>query len=101
MGTIIVALLAIQPIFGLLHHNYYAKNHSRGIISYVHIWYGRALLITGIVNGGLGLQLAYQSKGFIIAYSVVAGVIALVYFASVATMAINSRSKRPQHIEPP
>ncbi|KAL6887043.1 hypothetical protein GGI43DRAFT_426070 [Trichoderma evansii] len=101
MGTIIVALLAILPIFGWLHHNYSVKNQSRGIISYVYICYGRSLLIVGIVNGGLGLQLAYQSKGLIIAYSVVAGVIVLVYFVSFATKTIDSKSKQPQHIESP
>ncbi|UKZ96621.1 uncharacterized protein TrAFT101_011399 [Trichoderma asperellum] len=85
MGTIIVVLLALQPIFGWLHHGYYVKNQSRGAISYVHIWYGRTLLIIGTINGGLGLQLANQSKGFIIAYSVVAGVIILIYLASIAT----------------
>lgn len=84
-GTVIVCLMVLQPIGGSLHHMYYVKHQSRGIVSHVHIWYGRALMILGVVNGGLGIQLVRNSggggTGFIVAYSVVAGVIALLYVA--------------------
>ena len=45
----------------------------------VHIWHGRILIILGIVNGGLGLQLADNTTSGEIAYGVVAGVIFVVY----------------------
>ena len=52
----------------------------------MHIWYGRALFIMAIVNGGLGLQLAARlgsrTIGGEIAYGVVAGVVGLVYICS-------------------
>ncbi|KAF7554957.1 hypothetical protein G7046_g6673 [Stylonectria norvegica] len=82
MGTIIVALIALQPILGWIHHNQYARHQKRSAISHVHIWFGRALLILGAINGGLGLQLAGSSRKYIIAYSVVAGVISALYVAS-------------------
>ncbi len=52
---------------------------SRGLISYVHIWWGRFLMVLGVVNGGLGLQLAQESSGPVIAYAVIAGVVFVVY----------------------
>ncbi|KAI1107590.1 putative iron reductase domain protein [Jackrogersella minutella] len=81
-GTVIVCLMAVQPVLGWLHHRYFLKNQSRGLISHAHIWYGRALLIMGVVNGGLGLQLADSSRTFVLAYSILAGVIFAVYIAA-------------------
>lgn len=40
-------------------------------------------MIIGIVNGGLGLQLGDAPNRYIIAYSVVAGVMSLLYVASI------------------
>jgi hypothetical protein len=34
----------------------------------------------GVVNGGLGLKLARESDGYIIAYGVVSGLVFLAYF---------------------
>lgn len=64
---------------GVWHHRHYVKHQARGVVSHFHIWWGRSLLIIGVVNGGLGLQLASASNNLIIAYSVVAGVIFLIY----------------------
>ncbi|KAM0424715.1 hypothetical protein ACHAPT_010025 [Fusarium lateritium] len=83
MGTIVVALMGLQPILGFAHHRYFRSHGKRGIISHVHIWFGRILMILGIINGGLGLQLASSSNGYIIAYSVIAGIAALVYTGSI------------------
>ncbi|KAL6891244.1 iron reductase domain protein [Trichoderma longibrachiatum] len=84
LGVILVALISLQPIFGLIHHVNYLKTQRRGIFGHLHCWYGRALMIIGIVNGGLGLQLGNVATRYIIAYSVVAGVTTLFYLASIA-----------------
>ncbi|KAM5355807.1 hypothetical protein ACJ41O_002453 [Fusarium nematophilum] len=81
MGTIVVALMGLQPILGWAHHRYFVSHGKRGIISHVHIWFGRILMILGIINGGLGLQLAGSPRGYVIAYSVVAGIAAVLYLA--------------------
>lgn len=73
--------MAIQPILGFVHHKQYVKHQKRSVVSHVHIWYGRILMILGIINGGLGLQLASGRKSFIIAYSVVAAIVSLLYVA--------------------
>ena len=79
----IVALFLLQPFIGLSHHYLYKKTGGRTPVSHIHIWLGRSILICGAVNGGLGLQLAANSKGGEIAWGVVAGVIALIYAAIV------------------
>lgn len=74
-----VCLLAIQPALGQLHHQHFMKTGGRGIISYVHLWWGRILLVLGTINGGLGFQLAHTSHGWITAYSIIAVVFYLLY----------------------
>lgn len=82
MGTVVVVLITLQPILGYMHHRYFLSHGKRGIISHIHIWFGRALMIIGIVNGGLGLKLASSSRAFIIAYSVIAGLAAILYLGA-------------------
>ncbi|KAF5669268.1 cellobiose dehydrogenase [Fusarium heterosporum] len=82
LGTAICALITLQPILGYMHHRYFLSHGKRGVISHVHIWFGRALIIIGIINGGLGLKLASSSKAFIIAYSVIAGIAAVLYLGA-------------------
>jgi hypothetical protein len=82
-GVAVVALFLVQPLLGLVHHFMYRKTQSRNMFSHIHVWYGRALMILAVVNGGLGLQLADNSKGGTIAYSVIAGVFGAGYIASV------------------
>lgn len=78
-GIVIVALFLIQPILGIIHHLQYRRNLARAPVSYLHIWYGRLIILLGVINGGLGLQLADNTKNGEIAYGVVAGVVGLTY----------------------
>lgn len=82
LGTIVCCGMIIQPAIGFLHHRYYKKHQSRGIVSYAHIWYGRITMFVGIVNGGLGLKLSAASNTWVIAYSVVSAIVCVAYAAS-------------------
>ncbi|KAK2026248.1 integral membrane protein [Colletotrichum zoysiae] len=93
LGTVVVAMLAIQPFLGLAHHKYYKKHQTRGMVSHAHIWYGRALMFLGIINGGLGLELASSSRSYVVAYSVIAAIIGVAWFGSAVWGEIR-RSKR-------
>lgn len=62
---------------------HYRKYKERGIISHIHIWYGRSLILLGIVDGGLGLWLAEAPPNFIVVYCVAAGLVTPVYILSV------------------
>ncbi len=78
-------LFILQPVFGLLHHKHYRRslslNHNTSQWRlFLHIWYGRILIILGIINGGLGLQLAANwSVAQMLAYVIVVAVVALLY----------------------
>lgn len=88
IGIILVVVLFFQPFLGLLHHTMFKRYSRRVIWSYGHIWLGRVAITLGIINGGLGLQLAQRTafypphKSIIIGYSVTAGIIWLVYIFS-------------------
>ncbi|KND90694.1 hypothetical protein TOPH_04608 [Tolypocladium ophioglossoides CBS 100239] len=92
LGVFVVPLMGIQPILGFLHHMYYVKNRRRGILGYIHIWYGRSLIIIGVVNGGLGLKYARdlglvrrsESRRFIAGYIVLAAIVAAAYLGTIA-----------------
>lgn len=69
------------------------------------MYYGRVLLILGIINGGLGLQLASDSPAYSrageIAYSVVAGVAGLMLLAIMAfTFRQHSKTVKTAHEAP-
>lgn len=50
-------------------------------------------MILGIVNGGLGLQATNQSTRFIIAYSVLAAVVSIIYTTSLTVGIYNRRNQ--------
>jgi hypothetical protein len=47
-----------QPLLGSLQHRYYKANGRTSVFGYAHRWIGRGAIILGIINSGLGLQLA-------------------------------------------
>ncbi|KAF2680400.1 iron reductase domain protein [Lentithecium fluviatile CBS 122367] len=95
IGIVVFICLFFQPIFGFLHHSLFKKYQSRTFWSYSHIWLGRSVITLGIINGGLGFELAdkmnLSSKSGMIAYSVVAGV---VWLAWVAAIVIGERRRK-------
>ena len=91
-GTTIIALFILQPFIGFYHHYLYQKTHGRTAVSHVHIWYGRIIMILAIINGGLGLQLANNSRNGKIIYGSLAGVMACLYVAFVLS---RRKSKAP------
>jgi hypothetical protein len=83
LGTTVVGMLVLQPIFGFIHHSLYKKLKKRTFASYLHIWWGRIIFILALTNGVLGLKLTEsdlgnQRAGFIV-YSIVVGIIGAIY----------------------
>ena len=93
---VVIALL-LQPVFGFIHHWRFLKKQRRGKWTILHVWYGRLLIILGMVNGGLGLHLASDgqaySKAGMIAYAVLAGISGIT-FLSVAAFASTMKEKK-------
>lgn len=87
-----------------MHHIMYKKYQGRTAWSHMHLWLGRIAITLGIINGGLGFQLADRlrmgSKPGMIAYSVVAGVVWLTWVAA-SIMGEKRRGKAVQYAERP
>ncbi|RJE25924.1 integral membrane protein [Aspergillus sclerotialis] len=83
LGIIIVVLMLIQPFIGFIHHYLFRRKQIQTAATHLHIWYGRLLILLGIINGGLGLALAGNTMAGTIAYGVVAGAIGVAYLSLV------------------
>ncbi|KAJ4356927.1 hypothetical protein N0V95_002941 [Ascochyta clinopodiicola] len=94
IGIVLVALMVFQPLGGWLHHRRFLRTGQRSVISHGHIWAGRIAIILGMINGGLGLELGGVETRYVIAYSVVAGVMGVAYLASIVYGEM-ARGRRP------
>lgn len=83
IGIVLIAMLMFQPLAGWLHHKQFVRSGQRSAVSHGHIWIGRIAIILGMINGGLGLQLGGVETRYVIAYSVVAGVMGFAYIVSI------------------
>jgi hypothetical protein len=94
IGMIVVAGLFFQPFLGLGHHYSYKRSLPLpNIFTYLHIWWGRALITLAMVNGGLGLQLAVNaSMTQIKAYGAVAGIMWVIWMATVLMASVKRRT---------
>ncbi|KAF9892139.1 hypothetical protein FE257_002545 [Aspergillus nanangensis] len=82
------ALILFQPAMGLLQHRYFHRTGKKGVFAYLHRWFGRCIILLGVINGGLGLHLARTTTatgplGAIIPYSVLVGVLGVFYILAI------------------
>ncbi|EPS36280.1 hypothetical protein H072_10217 [Dactylellina haptotyla CBS 200.50] len=94
IGFAVVGSLVIQPILGVIHHWLYKKHQKPTWWGIMHRWFGRTIIVVGIVNGGLGLLLAENTKGGKIVYAAIAGVAGLVYLMVVVQWFFRTRAVR-------
>lgn len=92
-------VVVVQAIGGVMHHINYKKYQKRTAISHAHIWIGRIIITLGMVNGGLGFELAgEEGVGELVAYGVVAGFIWLAWMSIDVWAALKTRrSQGPNH----
>jgi hypothetical protein len=61
IGLIVVlTIIVFQPAAGYLQHQYFKRTGGKSKYAYIHRWIGRGAIILGIINNGLGLQLAQE-----------------------------------------
>ncbi|KAG4416644.1 hypothetical protein IFR04_010224 [Cadophora malorum] len=96
IGLVVVGGLLIQPVTGLTHHLLYKRVGRPNAATYPHIWWGRAIITLGIINGGLGLKLSANTKSGEIAYGVVAGVMWCIWMAVILIAFLRSRNPRSE-----
>ncbi|CAL5868478.1 uncharacterized protein PFLUO_LOCUS2704 [Penicillium psychrofluorescens] len=100
IGLITVGgILLIQPLMGIIQHLHFRKTGQKAWFAYVHRWFGRSMILLGIINGGLGFMLAGIGssgvpRGAVIAYSVIAAGVVFVYIAVLASQAFLSKRRK-------
>lgn len=94
LGIAIFFVLLAQPICGWVHHKLFKKHGRRTLWSYVHLYNGRIAILLGMVNVGLGLQLAENAtSGQIIAYAAITTIVGFVYVAAAIYGEIKKKRK--------
>ncbi|KIY00819.1 uncharacterized protein Z520_03485 [Fonsecaea multimorphosa CBS 102226] len=59
IGYILVAWMGVfQPTLGLLQHIHFRRYGTRSAYGQTHRWLGRAMIMLGVINGGLGFKTA-------------------------------------------
>ncbi|GFP59091.1 hypothetical protein TASIC1_0012009400 [Trichoderma asperellum] len=56
-----VGFLSHPPLLGLLQHRYFKRTGGKSKFAYMHRWLGRGAIITGMINTGVGFQLAQKN----------------------------------------
>ncbi|KAL9630257.1 MAG: hypothetical protein Q9164_006513 [Protoblastenia rupestris] len=95
IGLVVVILLLFQPIFGRIHHLINVREHRHSLWGTIHVWFGRVVITLGIINGGLGLRFADNTRSGEIAYGVVASIVWIAWM-SVAVWSQLKTNKRTE-----
>ena len=91
IGLVVVVALLAQPTSGMTHHLLYKKTGGANIATYPHIWWGRAIVTLGIVNGGFGLQLSANTTKGEVAYAIAASVMWVLWMVVIVFCFAKSR----------
>lgn len=103
VGYIVVGcLILFQPALGIAQHLYFHRTGGRSVMGIIHRWLGRCAIILGIVNGGLGFMMAgpvgkspYVPNYAVIAYSVVAVIVFIIYVVVLVMSNIRAKKRSP------
>jgi len=86
IGLLVCAvIILVQPAMGILQHMHFRKTGGKSWFGIIHRWTGRIAILLGIVNNGLGFQLAEDWGGVNVPMSsyyrnfIIAGVLALIW----------------------
>ena len=89
-------MMTLQPFIGLIQHLKYRRTGKARAWNLLHRWYGRVLVLLGMINGGLGIQLANDTTGGKISYSVVAGISGTAFLGLVIWSEIRRSKEKDQ-----
>jgi uncharacterized membrane protein (DUF485 family) len=100
IGLITVStIILFQPIMGILQHLYFKKTGGKSIFAYLHRWIGRCAIALGMINSGLGFQLAgttgiIVSTGSYVRSYVLLGVFVSIWFSLVVFNDLRARRQK-------
>ncbi|KAK6812370.1 hypothetical protein RU639_011921 [Aspergillus parasiticus] len=94
-------LTLFQPAMGFFQHRHLRRDGGKSVFAYAHRWLGRSMIVLGTINGGLGFYLAGignpgAPQSAMIAYSIIAGVVGLVYLGVHLLVGIQGRPHRQE-----
>lgn len=55
---LVFTIILFQPALGILQHLHFKRTGGKSKFAFVHRWLGRGIIILGLINTGLGYQLA-------------------------------------------
>lgn len=59
IGLVVCCVLILfQPAMGYIQHRHFKKTGGKSPFAYAHRWLGRSMIVLGMINTGLGFQLA-------------------------------------------
>jgi len=93
IGLVVVGGLLLQPISGLTHHLLYKRTGGANVATYPHIWWGRAIVTLGIINGSLGLSLSDNTSTGHIAYGAVSIIMWVLWMGVILVSFIKTKNK--------
>lgn len=96
IGIMIFVFATVQLLLGLVHHVMYRRTQRPTILGKIHLYLGPPVLILGIVNTPLGLNLAGDGR-YNITYAIVVAILASLFFAARFGKVWNTRAKRAEH----
>ncbi|KKY17562.1 putative lipase esterase family protein [Phaeomoniella chlamydospora] len=100
IGYVVVAsMVLIQPVFGILQHSYFKKHGGSSLWGISHRWFGRILLVLGIINGGLGAGLlAGDTMWLIRIYEIVPPIWFVLYVVGLVVVGTKQRKNKGQKV---
>ena len=99
IGLLVVCtLIVFQPIMGFLQHRHFKRTGGKSIFAYLHRWTGRCAIALGMINSGLGFQLAkhnviIHTSSYVRNY-VILGVLVSIWFSLVVYDGFRARQAR-------
>ncbi len=99
IGLIVICGCILQPVTGLAHHLLYKIVGRPNKATYPHVWWGRAIITLGAINGGTGLHLARYTKNTVIGYGVGAGFVWVLWMGFILMAFIRSRRISRERLE--
>ncbi|KAL6855632.1 hypothetical protein J3F83DRAFT_470909 [Trichoderma novae-zelandiae] len=57
----VCTIIVFQPALGVLQHRHFKRTGGKSKFAYVHRWIGRGAIVLGMINTGLGFQLAKKN----------------------------------------
>jgi len=96
----VCTIIVFQPIMGILQHRHFKKTGGKSIFAYLHRWIGRGAIALGMINSGLGFQLA-RTTGILVTTScyvrsyVLLGVLVSIWFSLVVFDHLRAHRQKP------